>query len=217
MKFQTVMFDLDGTLIESGPGIFGATRAMMRDMGIPDLPDKTMKLFIGPPLTEGFSKILGLDEEGVRKAIDLYHHHYRATYYKLIKPYAGTLELLDKLKRSGRRVCIITAKTETVAREHIKQMGFLDSVEYIRGASAADTGGKAELIRMAINDLGIQNELKSVIMIGDRYYDLDGAHANGIGCIAVSYGYGEPEELAGCKPEYTVATVSELGELLFRD
>jgi len=215
LKYKTILFDLDGTLIESGPGIFAAVNAMLVDFGKEKKPDRELFPLIGPPIRTGFREILGLPPEQADQQIKLYSDHYRNEFHKLIHPFAGIIGMMETLKAAGARLGVVTSKAEPIAREHIKDMGLDHCVEYLCGATMDGRGDKPDLLRKAIADLSLEGEeLRSAVMVGDRLFDLNGANAVGLDSIGVLYGYGARAELEACKPRYLVNTVEELTSLL---
>ena len=215
LKYKTILFDLDGTLIESGPGIFGAVNAMLVDSGKKPRADKDLYPLIGPPIRTGFREILGLPEENVDQQVNCYREHYQREFHRLIHPFAGIIGMLETLKAAGARIGVVTSKMEPIARQHIMDMGLDHCVEYLCGANTDGRGDKPALLRKAIADLSLEGEdLRSTVMVGDRLFDLNGANAVGLDSIGVLYGYGAREELEACKPRYLVNTVEELTSLL---
>ncbi|MEG1548035.1 MAG: HAD hydrolase-like protein [Clostridia bacterium] len=213
MRYDTIFFDFDGTLNESGPGIFAATRAMMRELDIPDIPDSEMRKLVGPPLRVGFSTILGIDGELLDEAVSIYRLKAKTCGIDKMKAYDGILDLLGDLRTAGSTVGIVTAKVHSTALEHIELFGFAPYIDYIRGARSDGSGDKSELLRIACDELGVDK--RRTAMVGDRYYDLCAANKSGVDGIGVLYGYGSAAELAECDPAYIAATVADLRNILF--
>ena len=212
-NYSIVLFDLDGTLIESGPGIITATRAMMRELNIKDRPDDEMKKFIGPPLVTGFSELLGLHGDELTHAIRLYRQKYDELGLAVTKAYPGIPELLSKLKQLRKKVGVVTAKNQAVAEVHLKKFGLWPYIDYLKGADASDNGNKTELLKKTITEF-FPPETTAAVMVGDRLYDLNAAHDVGMDSIGVMYGYGSREEITGCTPTMTAENVEELTRLL---
>lgn len=215
LRYQTVLFDLDGTLIESGPGIFAAINAMLVDVGREALPEKDLYPLVGPPLRTGFRELLHLPSETADEQISLYRKHYQEEFHSLIHPFPGMIKLLEDLKAAGVRIGIVTSKAEQLAADHIRDMGLSHCISYLCGATADGRGEKPDLLRRAVQDLNlIGSALTTAAMVGDRMYDLEGANAVGMDGIGVLYGYGSRAELEACKPKHIVETVEQLSELL---
>ena len=210
-----MLFDFDGTLNETGPGIFAATRAMMREFNVPDIPDSEMIKIVGPPLKVGFSTILRMDEATVPAAVARYREIAKTVGMDLVKPYPGVLDMMRELKALGALVGIVTAKVHSTALEQIELFGFAPYTDYVRGAYPDGRGEKPELLRVALDELELDRS--SVVMVGDRYYDISAAVQSGVDSIGVLYGYGSEEELRDAGATYIVRTVEELSRLLIED
>lgn len=212
MKYTTVLFDLDGTLIESGPAIFASARLMMAEMGIADMPDEKMRRMVGPPLSIGLKEVLGIKENKISDAIELYAEKARIVGIDLMKPYEGVRELLDELRTSGVRTGVVTSKTQSTAREHIEKFGLTGGLDYICGALERGRGSKTDLLLRAMREL---DPIGNAVMVGDRLYDINAANDVHMDSIGVLYGYGSMEELISARPTYIVETVEALKQLLF--
>lgn len=211
LKYTTVLFDLDGTLIRSGPAIFAAARLMMADMGIDDLPDEIMCRLVGPPLSVGFKEVLNMPEDKISGAIELYAQKARIVGLEPMKPYEGIKSLLSELRKAGIRTGVVTSKMQPTAREHIEHFGLLDGLDYICGALERGRGTKTDLLLRAMREL---DPLGSAVMVGDRLYDINAANDVGLESIGVLYGYGSKEELEACYPTHIVKSVEELRSLI---
>lgn len=209
--YTKVLFDLDGTLIDTAPGIKRSMCEMLRIMGLPPINDEQQMALIGPPLKLGFSRILGLSGDTLDEAIRIYREIMPDIARGIVKPFNGVPELLRALKNSGRFIGVITSKQQSTAREHLEDFALWTYIDYLSGALPDGSGEKTELLKAAATDIGFD---ASTVMIGDRFYDLDAAKAVGIASIGVKYGYAPEGEIDGCAPTYTVNTVEELTELL---
>ncbi len=213
MLYSTVLFDLDGTLIESGPGIFAVTRAVLKEMGFENPSDERIRKMVGPPLRHCFRDVLGVPEDRIEEAVSKYRE--KATYIglDLIKPYEGVFDMLNALKSRGIRRGVVTSKLTPVAREHLERYGLMEYIDYVRGGIEGWSGANKEgLLRQAIEDLKIDKS--EIAMVGDRLFDLEAANAAGVDGIGVLYGYGDEEELKAYNPKYIVKSVDELKNLL---
>ena len=213
MLYSTVLFDLDGTLIESGPGIFAAARAALKDMGLEAPDDEHIRKMVGPPLRHSLRDVVGVPEDLIEEATAKYREKAKTVGLDLIKPYAGVVDMLKALKAQGIRRGVVTSKLTPVAREHLERYGLMEYIDYVRGGIEGWSGAdKATLLRQAIDD--IHADKKDVAMVGDRLFDLEAANAVGVDGIGVLYGYGDEAELKACAPRYIVKTVGELSALL---
>ncbi|MHA0858295.1 HAD family hydrolase [Paenibacillus sp. CMAA1364] len=212
MKYQTVLFDLDGTLTDPKMGITqGVQYALNRFNIIEDNLDK-LEPFIGPPLSHSFAEFYGFSELDCKKAIGYYREYFADQGLYENKVYPGMPELLHTLVDQKRTLIVATSKPTVYAEKIIRHFEMHSFFQHIYGSNLDDTGSdKSEIIRAII----VENELDTsqMIMIGDRKYDIIGANNNGIASIAVEYGYGSREELLECNPTYIVNTVEELNNL----
>ena len=212
MKYSTVFFDLDGTLIESGPAIFATTRATLSAMGLSCPDDVYLRKIIGPPLKTGFSEFLHIPEGRLGEAVDLYREKAKTMGIDLAAPYAGVLEMLAALKEAGARIGIVTSKVQSTALEQLSAFGIAPYADYVRGAFADGNGEKTALLRIAAAEFAAGES--RAVMVGDRRFDLDAARSVGIASVGVLYGYGERAEIEACKPAYIVESVEKLKQLL---
>ena len=193
--FDTILFDLDGTLTDPFKGIANSVIYALKKFGIA-APEKTLlRKFIGPPLTESFSKYCGLSRSDALRAVEYYREYFAATGIFENKPYIGVQELLSELKKSGFTVVVATSKPEQFAKAIVCHFGLDQYFKEVCGATMDQSRTqKADVIAYALQKCGITNT-KLAVMIGDRKHDIIGAKANGLHSIGVLYGYGSKEEL----------------------
>lgn len=215
LRYDTVLFDLDGTLMESGTGVFYGINGMLADRGREPMAFPELHPFIGPPLRESFETLLGIPHAEIEAAMADYRRHYDEGGHCLIKPFPGAVELLRELRLAGVRVGIVTSRTETSARAQLEQFGFWPSISYLGGIREDRVGNKQALLERAVRELGLdKSDFCRVAMVGDRCFDMQAAAALGMDAIGVAYGYGGSGELLECHPAALVGTVEELGRLL---
>ena len=213
--FDAVLFDLDGTLTESGEGIVRSAAHALRKLGAPTLSEDILRRFVGPPLLESFMRYGGLTEARALRAVELYRERYLDVGWKENRVYPGIPELLAELKTRGARVILASSKPELSCRRVLDYFGLLahfDAVCAIRwDEHHAD---KAEIVRRALSELpgGLR-----ACMVGDRRYDMEGARANGVFALGVSYGYGSREELEAAGADAVADTVEDLRGILTGD
>lgn len=199
--YQYILFDLDGTLTESGEGIINSAKYALAKMGIRDYDESCLSRFIGPPLQESFRTLIGLSEQDTDLAIKYYREYYQEKGWCENRVYDGIEGLLKQLKDMHKTLIVATSKPEDMARK-ILQYFHLDSYfTYIAGASnGPERVKKEDVIRYALSVCKI-SDLSLAVMVGDRSQDVNGAKAVGMDCIGVLYGYGDWEELeqAGAK------------------
>ena len=208
VMYDTVLFDLDGTLMESAPGIMHSAQIAVEQMGYTGYDPEVFQHFMGPPLFGSFQKYFGMDDAQADEAVQRYRAYFAD--YGLFENavYPGIPTLLRRLQAAGMRLFVATSKPQIYAERVMERFGILRFFEKVVGVSLEDRGSaKANLVRDALPvDAG------RAVMIGDRSYDIDGGQANGIDTIGVCYGYGSREELAPAT--YVVDTVTALADLL---
>ncbi len=217
-RYRYFLFDLDGTLTDSAPGVTESVRYVLGQLGIPvDDPEK-LRGMVGPPLTESFPKYFGLNREQTLTAIEMYRARYGETgvYENSVIP--GIPEILEGLHERGAKIAVASSKPEAMVQ---KVLETFDLAPWFDAAAGSDYGGtretKEDIIREVFVRLGIDEEgKKQTLMIGDRRYDVAGAHACGIDCLAAYIGYAETGELEASGAEYVAADMDEMRKLLFQ-
>ncbi len=188
-----VLLDLDGTLVDPGPGIIGAFRYALTELGHEPPAEEDLGWIIGPPLRQSFEKQLGSLTE-VEAAIGLYRRHYGSGGLFDAKPYAGIKDALTALRADGYRLFLCTAKPLSFARKIVDHFGFSEYFDACYGADFEGTfDDKADLIRHILRQEGL--DALSGCMVGDRSHDTKAAATNAMPSIGVLWGYGSREEL----------------------
>lgn len=204
--FDTVLFDLDGTLTDPFEGISNSIIYALKKFGIA-APDKPLlKKFIGPPLTESFSEYCGLNHSDALRAVDYYREYFSVAGIFENKPYEGVCELLSGLKERGYTAIVATSKPEQFAKAIVQHFGLDQYFKEVCGATMDQSRTqKADVIAYALKKCEIKNEIKDkkrAVMVGDRKHDIIGAKTNGLSSIGVLYGYGSKEELLEAGANY---------------
>ncbi len=193
--YQTVLFDLDGTLTDPGVGITNSVMYALKKYGIEVSDRRELYKFIGPPLQESFESFYDFSEEKAREAVSYYREHYSKTGIFENKVYEGMEETLKKLKNSGKNLVVATAKPELFANQILEHFHLSRYFSFVAGANMDGTRTrKEEVIDYALKSCGI-SEHSQTVMVGDRKHDVLGAARFGIDTIGVLYGYGTREEL----------------------
>lgn len=215
-RYRILLFDLDGTLVDSQEGVTRSVQYALDAFGIHRTPEE-LTCFIGPPLCQQFMAYTGWDEAQGQRAVEKYRERYRTIGIYENTVYEGLPALLARLQQAGRTLAVATSKPETFAREilrHYQMDGYFDEItgSELDGRRVA----KADVIEEALHRLGVGPAGRGdVLMIGDRRHDVDGAHACGIPCLGVGFGYAPPGELEQAGADFLAATVDELaGRLL---
>lgn len=198
LRYQTVLLDLDGTLVDSAPGIVSTLAFTLQKLGKPVPAMKDLLRWVGPPLPESFRTRAGLTAEEIVDAIEIYRDRYLDVGAYDAKLFDGVAVLLKGLKKAGAHLALATSKPLTPASimlEHFTLTPFFDVI-----AAAADDesrGRKDQVVEDALRGLVAQNlPVNNIIMVGDRIHDVEGAAVHGIETIMVRWGYGGPEEWA---------------------
>ncbi|MBT0995693.1 HAD hydrolase-like protein [Cellulomonas sp. DKR-3] len=192
-----VLLDLDGTLSESAPGITASLAAAYRDLALPVPDAAVLRSFVGPPLTASF-RTHGVPEPLVADLLAAYRRHYDAGGLRDTRVYPGVRDALATLRAAGCTLLVATSKPRVRALPvcaHLGLDGLLDGV-FAAPDDEASTS-KADVVAAALasaTDAG--TDRRPAVMVGDRVFDVAGAHANGIPCVGVAWGYAEPAELA---------------------
>lgn len=204
-----VLFDFDGTLFDTYPGIARCVNLALAKMGKPPLPPETLRRFLGPPLYSSMSAYAGLDEDESEEAVRLFRAEYESAGVFESRPYEGLPQLLKKLNAAG--VELGVASSKPIASIHIllEKHGMKDCFTRICGADKAErSADKRDLL------LGAMTR-RDAIMVGDRKFDVEAAKALGLRAVGVKYGFGEEEELVASGADFLAADAAELETILF--
>ena len=215
MNYQTILFDLDGTLTDPKEGITKCVAYALNHFGIQVDDLDELEKFIGPPLSDSFSEYYGLNAEQTEKAIEEYRVRFDEKGWAENVPYPGAAELLRELRAAGKTLAIATSKPERAAVRILNHFGMAEYFTLICGATLDNPAGsrKANVIRDALSRMGIR-DLTDVLMVGDRHHDVDGAHEVGLSAVGVLYGYGDRAEHEAAGAEYIAETLQQLRALL---
>lgn len=215
MEKQYVFFDLDGVISDPKEGITKSIDFALRSFGIETKDLDSLKRFIGPPLYDSFIDFYGFSPEKAEEAMRQYRVYFKEKGIFENYMYDGMRDLLEELYRTGVKLILATSKPTEFSRQIIERYGVLNCFEDICGSSMDNSRtSKGDVIRYALEKNRISDP-SSVIMVGDRIYDVIGARENEIESIAVLYGYGSREEVEGCSPNYIARNIPELREILF--
>ena len=212
--YDIVLFDLDGTLTDPGEGITNSVAYALKKFDI-IVEDKTQIYnFIGPPLIDSFMKYYGLDRENGLLAVDYYREYFSVTGIFENKVFDGIPELLNKIKNSGRKIALATSKPEIYARRILEHFDLSHYFNFIGGATMDETRSrKADVIDYTLKNLSVTDK-STVVMVGDRHHDIEGANQNGLDSIGVLFGYGDHSELERAGATYIAGTVNDIFKYL---
>lgn len=208
MKFKTIIFDVDGTIFDSGEGICEGVKYAANKLGFLTPNEQTLKRFVGPPLRDSFKIYCNLDDEGAEKAITAYREYYSVTGIHKCTPYDGIEKLLKYLCDNGYKLYVATAKPTEFTRIALDDWSFTDYFQEIVGASMDKSmDQKEKIITYVLKSVENKDE---AIMIGDTEFDIIGARNNGIKTLAVTYGYGSIEALKSAEPDFFADSVDDI-------
>jgi phosphoglycolate phosphatase len=213
-SYDHILFDLDGTLTDSGPGIMNGFTYAIEKMGGQVSDRNQLKVFIGPPLKDSFGKILGYSPEDTEKAIAFYREYYNGMGGVLENSvYPGIEQLLAGLLSEGKTLIVATSKSEYGTNIVLEHFGLKKYFEFVATADDKDRPRKADVIRYAFEQCGI-TDLSKTVMVGDRENDITAAKEVGIDSIGVLYGYGDYEELTAAGATYLAESASDINTLV---
>ncbi|UXI68910.1 HAD hydrolase-like protein [Tahibacter amnicola] len=208
-----VLFDLDGTLIHSEAGIVGSIRYAIAQMGLDAPPLETLRTWIGPPLRQSFPSVVGDDHARVEEAVAHYRVRFDSLGWAEHEVYEGIPAVVEALATQGKRLAVVTTKMFSQARKIIDHLPFGHHFEQVYAPTGdGQHSEKAAMIARALADFSV--DPARTAMIGDRYFDIEGARANGVRAVGVTWGFGSREELKGAGADAVVSHPSELAPAL---
>ena len=207
----TVVFDVDGCLLDSADGIVAGYQHALRSVGSPVPDEQVLRSDLGPPVGVIFSR-LGLDAPTSEAAVAAYRRFYADTGMDRARVYPGVPDLLDGLRERGVALATATMKLTPTARAILERHGLADRFAVVNGTDGSHHT-KAETLTHALERLG-DPDRAGVLMVGDRHTDIAAAHACGVGSVAVTWGYGTRAELSATGADHLVDEPAELLALL---
>ncbi len=214
--FQYILFDLDGTLTDSGEGITKAAQYALKHFGIEveDLND--LRKFVGPPLRDSYKNFYDFDDEKAEIGITKFREYYTDKGIYENKVYDGVEETLKALKDNGKKLIVATSKPEVHAKVVLDHFDLAKYFDFIGGADLEETRvRKSDVIKYSMENVGI-DDLSKVIMVGDREHDIIGAKENNIKSIGVLYGYGDVVELTQARADYVVEKPQDIIDIVIK-
>lgn len=215
-KYKYILFDLDGTLIYSHPGIYACFHHALKEIGWSSPTPEQLRLCIGPSLMYSFQNYYGMDEATAWKATQIYREEYGRTGVWQNEPIEGALELLRDLKSAGYGLAMATSKPEKYAKQISERFGFS---EYFSAQTGCGFDGsfptKASVIEETMRRAGAKAE--DCLMVGDRKHDAEGAKEMGVDCALLKIGYAESaDEYERANPDYIFENFAQLKKFLIK-
>lgn len=209
--YKAILFDLDGTLTDSGEGITKSVQYALEKIGKPEPDLEKLRVFVGPPLMEQFMKYADVDEATGRKAVELYRERYLPIGIYENEVYPGVEEMLAGLKEQGYLLGVASSKPEKLVLQVLEHFGLTHFFDEIAGSEMnGSRTRKSEVIEEVLSRFHLENHRDQVILVGDKEHDVLGAREAGLDCVAVSYGYGSMEELTEAGPLKIVHSAEEV-------
>ena len=213
-RYEAVLFDLDGTLTQSHPGILECVKRGLVEMGKPVPPPEILRKFIGPPLAYSFTTFCGMTMREAEEGIERYRLHYNRDGIFECTVYEGIFPLLEELKKRNVKLAVATAKPGSMAKRVLEHFGFMPYLNCISANQEDEKGaGKVQLIQKALKEMGVSPE--KAVMVGDTRFDCEGALLAQVDFIGALYGYGGEEELRKAGAKKLAADPEEIAKFLF--
>lgn len=211
LPYTAVLFDLDGTIVDSAPGITSSLAYTFQAMGLPVPPPAKLLEWVGPPIMDSFRDLAGFDPLTSARALAIYREHYVLTGVFDADLYQGLRDVLRAIHESPLPLSLATSKPESAAKLILEHYDLTQYFDELTGASEDEVrSAKADVVEEALRRLRLGGaDLSRPVMVGDRHHDVVGAAAHDVPTIYVTWGYGAPEETAG-----TIAVVDTAAELL---
>lgn len=213
---EVILFDLDGTIVNSQLGVTTCVQYALRHIGI-DEPDlEKLRVFIGPPLRGAFMKAYGLSSEQAEEVIAKYRERYNVVGIYESELYPHVEETFKNLKEKGYILAVASSKPEKACREMLTHFGVAHYFETIGGATFdGKISEKADVLKMVMERLKVR-EVEKVLLIGDTKYDAMGAAQVSMDCVGITYGFGSKEDLLQAGVTHVCDSLKEVEEYLER-
>lgn len=213
MTYNTILFDVDGTLCDPGKSMIECARYALSKFDIHETNEDNLRRLIGPPLEHAFRDYYNFDETQVDQAVAYFRDMMQREGIQLYEAYPGIPELLHELRQSGKRLAVVTSKIGHIAKESLAKTGLIDYFEYVSTQQPNVVVKKEEILAKALSELGI-TDMSGVVMVGDRRHDVEAAKSHSVDCIGVLWGYGDLQELQTEGATHIAANANELRQLL---
>ena len=210
---KNILFDFDGTLINTWPGIEATLRASLEALDIPVRDGVITRSLVGMPLAKVFEELQGEDPSSAEIVTQKYRELFPTVGMSSAEPFGGILEMLEKLKERDKEIFLVTARNEMIAKQMMDDHSLTGFFTWVRGEQEGEMpDGKEHMVAEVLLKFGLARQ--DCVMVGDRSYDIEAALANGIQALGVTYGYGTREELKGSGAELLADSVEELERML---
>lgn len=216
MKYDYILFDLDGTLMDTGDGILDCMRATILEVGLQPVADDVMATFIGPPIAHSFERIFGVAPDVAIEYSNIFREKYKSEYLFQATIYDGMLDLIKAIHSAGVKIAVATYKREDCAIKLLDGVGIGEYCTVIHGSDKNNTLSKLQIMELCLKAYNCP--LDKVLMIGDTLHDGGAANTMGVDFLAVTYGFGfkkgDTADLNLYKPVFTADVVPQINEFL---
>lgn len=210
MRFEAVLFDFDGTLADTSIGVFESVRYALNKLGKPEPDLQTLRRFIGPSLMFGFQTFTGLSEAEAQEAVALYRENYSKGGLYNLTFYDGITELIKSLKEHGICTGLASAKPDVFIQRILEHYNIRHLFDTAQGATLEEKhSDKSGVIQSVLDSFGIQ-DMRRVLMVGDKCYDIEGAKKVGAVSAGVLFGFGTRRELEEAGADFIAENVQSL-------
>ena len=198
-EFSCILFDLDGTIVDSAPGITATLAYTFGQLGLPIPSPAELVAYVGPPILDSFRDLAGFTPQQSQEALDIYRPQYLKTGVFNAEVYPGIPEVLKAIRAHDIPLSLATSKPETPATLILEHYDLLKYFDVITGASDDEVrSAKADVVEEALKRLtDFGADVSNPVMVGDRHHDVEGAAAHDVPTIFVRWGYGSPAEEVG--------------------
>jgi len=197
--FSAILFDLDGTISDSAPGILESLTYTFRKVGVPVPDHATLMSFVGPPIMDTFTTAMGMDQAQAERTLAVYREHYFSHGALDSAMFPGIDVVLRTLHEAGLPISTATSKPETPATYILEHYGLTGDIDIITGASDDEVrSSKADVVEEALKRLDARGfDTSRPVLVGDRLHDVEGATVHGVPVVFAEWGYGSPAEAEG--------------------
>jgi phosphoglycolate phosphatase len=208
--YDYYLFDFDGTLCDTTEGIFNSIIYSLDCYGIKETDLKKLEFFVGPPLFESYKTVYGVSDEDAKYLIEKYRERYKTKAAQESRIYDGVKNMLEALKARGKKIAVASSKPKLFVDEISQYHDIYKYYDFVSAETFKNNhSSKKELINACLEYFGNPDKSK-VIMVGDRFYDIDGAKASGVDSAGAVYGFGTEKELKNAGATYILHTPDDL-------
>ena len=211
-NIKSVLFDLDGTLLDTSEGIINSVKYTINYLGLNDLSDDTLSCFIGPPIQDSLIKYCRLSRDKAQEGANIFRNYYKSECLYQAHVYDGIMELLLILQEHNFKIGVATYKREDYAIDILKHFGIFDYCSVVHGADNANKLTKADIVDAVCRELSVQKS--ATVLVGDTEFDRIGADISGINFIGVTWGFGYSKNVTYFQNIILVDTPTQLESIL---